>query len=191
MHSRPLFLSIFAGLVLGLSYSGSAVAHGGGIGHGAAHGGVGHGRAHHRAGWNAAHGSGGRNRRGGGQGGWILPGYGFYFASIPAYCKRIYWQGLPYYYADDIYYEWNASVGAYEQVQPPPGLTESTLAPAMRELFIFPNGDQTIEQLERDREECRRWADDQVGLDLKHAASRANFLRADSACLEARDYSVE
>ena len=134
-----------------------------------------------------------RIRRGGGEGGWILPGYGFYFVSIPSYCKLVYWDGVPYYYADDVYYEWNSSVGAYEQVQPPVGLTESinSQAPALRDLFVFPNGDQTIEQLERDRDECHQWAADQVGLDLKVASNRAKYLRADGACLEARDYSVE
>jgi hypothetical protein len=61
----------------------------------------------------------------------------------------------------------------------------------LRDLFVFPNGAQTIEQLQRDREECQQWAADQVGLDPKVAAKRANYLRADGACLEARDYSVE
>jgi hypothetical protein len=128
-----------------------------------------------------------------GQGGWSLPGHGFYFVSIPSYCKLVYWDGVPYYYADDVYYEWNGSVGAYEQVHPPTDLAESidTQAPVLRDLFVFPNADQTIEQLQRDREDCQRWAADQVGLDPKVAANRANYLRADGACLEARDYSVE
>jgi hypothetical protein len=123
----------------------------------------------------------------------MLPGYGFYFASIPAYCTLVYWDGVPYYYADDVYYEWNSSVGAYEQVQPPAGLVESinSRASVLRDLFIFPNGDQTIEQLERDRDECRKWAADKVGFDPKAPAQRTNFLRADGACLEARDYTVE
>jgi hypothetical protein len=128
--------------------------------------------------------------RGGGQGALNLPGYGFYFVSIPSYCKLVYWEGVPYYYADDVYYEWSGSVGAYEQVQPPAGLAE-TQAPILRDLFVFPNADQTIERLERDREECQRWAADQVGLDPKVAANRGNYLRADEACLEARNYSVE
>jgi hypothetical protein len=123
----------------------------------------------------------------------MLPGYGFYFASIPTYCTLVYWAGVPYYHADDVYYEWNASVAAYEQVQPPAGLVASINghASVLRDLFVFPNGDQTIEQLERDRNECRKWAADQVGLDPTVPAKRANFLRADEACLEARDYSVE
>ena len=84
-------------------------------------------------------------------------------------------------------------MGAYEQVDPPADLAQSidTRAPVSRDLFVFPNGDQTIEQLERDREDCQRWAADQVGHDPKVAANRANYLRADGACLEARDYSVE
>jgi hypothetical protein len=173
------------------------VAHGAGNGNSSAgHGAgfhssrAGRGYGHHRANWHGERGSSGRYR-GGGQGGWSLPGYGFYFVSIPSYCKLVYWQGVPYYYADDVYYEWNGSVGAYEQVSPPSGLVEKTQAPVLRDLFVFPNGDQTIEQLEHDREECRRWAADQVGIDPKVAANRANYLRADGACLEARDYSVE
>jgi hypothetical protein len=189
-RSRP---AIFAGLVLGLLSSGLAAAHGAGggngsAGHGAAHG-AGHARGHHRAGWRGERGSG--HRDGAGHGGWSIPGYGFYFLSIPAYCQLVYWDGEPYYYADDVYYEWNSSVGAYEQVQPPAGLAENTQTRGLRELFVFPNGDQTIEQLERDREDCQRWAADQVGLDPNVAANRAAYLRADQACLEARDYSVE
>jgi len=184
-------LAIFAGLVLGLLGTGFAVAHGASGGNGSAGHGAGHGRGHHRVGWHGEHGSGGRIRRGGGQGGWSLPGYGFYFVSIPSYCKLVYWDGVPYYYADDIFYEWNGSVGAYEQVHPPAGLAENTQPPFLRDLFVFPNGDQTNERLEHDREECQRWAADQVGLDAKVAASRDNYLRADRACLEARDYSVE
>jgi hypothetical protein len=111
---------------------------------------------------------------------------------------------VPYYYADDVYYEWDGTAGAYQEVQPPTGLAEQIDAQAAvaTELFVFPNGDQTNEQLERDREACHRWAIEQVGFDPKaaaprtkaldhSAAKRADYLRADEACLEARDYSVE
>jgi hypothetical protein len=194
MYRQRLYLAIFAGLVfVGLWSPGFAVAHGASSGNGSAGHGAGHGRSHHRASSHGERGFSGRIRRGGGEGGWILPGYGFYFVSIPSYCKLVYWDGVPYYYADDVYYEWNSSVGAYEQVQPPAGLADSinNQAPVLRDLFVFANGAQTIEQLERDREECHQWAADQVGFDLKVAANRANYLRADGACLEARDYSVE
>jgi hypothetical protein len=194
MHRQRLRLATLSALVfVGLWSSGFAVAHGGSGGNSSAGHGAGHGRSHHSASLRGERGSRDRIRRGGVEGGWILPSYGFYFGSIPSYCKLVYWDGVPYYYADDVYYEWIGSVGAYEQVQPPAGLAESinSQAPVLRDLFVFPNGDQTIEQLERDREECRRWAADQVGLGPKVAANRANYLRADGACLEARDYSVE
>jgi hypothetical protein len=192
MHWQPSRKSLFAGLILGLLSSGFAVAHGAGGGNGSASAGhgAGHGRGHHRASWHGERGSGRRNRSGA-QGGWSLPGYGFFFASIPTYCKLVYWDGMPYYTADDVYYEWNASVGAYEQVHPPAGLAENAQAPVLKDLFVFPNGDQTVEQLDRDRDACQRWAAEQVGLEAKLAAHRADYLRADGACLEARDYSVE
>src|ERR1700692_2924088 len=96
----------------------------------------------------------------------------------------------------------NSSAGGYQEVQPPAGLAEQidTQAPVETELFVFPNGDQTNEQLERDREECHRWALQQAGFDPKAAAphfkdldrsASANYLRADEACLEGRNYSVE
>jgi hypothetical protein len=190
MHRQQSCFVIFAALILALLGSPFAPAHGsGGANGGAAHG-AGHGRGHHRASWRGERGASSRYRSGG-QGGWSLPGYGFFFASIPAYCKLVYWQGMPYYTADDIYYEWNASVGAYEQVQPPAGLTGNTQAPVLKDLFVFPNADQTAEQLERDRADCQRLAADQVGLLPNVAANRADYRRADEACLEARNYSVE
>jgi hypothetical protein len=96
----------------------------------------------------------------------------------------------------------NSSAGGYQEVRPPAGLAEQidAQAPVETELFVFPNGDQTNEQLERDREECHRWALQQVGFDPKAAAphikdldrsASANYLRADEACLEGRNYSVE
>jgi hypothetical protein len=197
MHRQQSRLAVLSGLIsIGLWSSGFAVAHGGSGGNSnAGHGAgfhssrTGHGYGHHRGSWRSSSG----RYRGGGQGGWSIPGHGFYFASIPSYCKLVYWDGAPYYYADDVYYEWSGTAGAYEQVQPPAGLAESinSQAPLLRDLFVFPNGAQTIEQLQRDREECQQWAADQVGLDPKVAAKRANYLRADGACLEARDYSVE
>jgi hypothetical protein len=198
MHRQPSRLAILAGLIsIGLCSSGFAAAHGASVGNSnAGHGPSGHGSrsgrgfVHRRGDWHGERGWSGQYRRRG-QGGWSVPGHGSFFASIPAYCRLVYWNGVPYYYADDVYYEWSGSAGAYEQAQPPSGLIESiNKAPASRDLFVFPNGDQAIEQLERDREECGHWADDQVGLD-PIAAKRADYLRADQACLEARNYSVE
>src|SRR3984957_20443880 len=123
MHRQLSHLVTLAGLIsIGLWSSGCAVAHGasGGnssAGHGAgfhsSH--TGRGSAHHRGSWHGERGSMVLHR--GGPGGWSVPGHGFYFASIPSYCRLVYWEGVPYYYADDVYYEWSGTAGAYEQVQ--------------------------------------------------------------------------
>jgi hypothetical protein len=212
MHRQRSLFAILAGLIsIGLGSAGFAIAHGANGGNGSAGHGVGfqsssngHGRGHHRGDWQGERGSGGGGYGGRNPGGWSIPGHGYFFASVPSYCKLVYWEGVPYYYADDLYYEWNGSAGAYQEVQPPAGLAEqiAAQAPVVTELFVFPNGDQSNEQLERDREACHRWAVQQVGFDPKTAAPHikasdrsvaklANYLRADAACLEARDYRVE
>lgn len=82
----------------------------------------------------------------------------------------------------------------------------------MTELFIYPKGDQTNEQMDRDRAECHQYAVAQAGLDPTQAndknrgsaaskepskaekfavAKRTEYLRADGTCLEDRNYSVE
>jgi hypothetical protein len=201
VHRQRSRFATLAGLIfIGLGSTGFAVAHGANGGNGSA----GHGHGHHRGGWRVERGTGGREYGGRNPRGWSIPGHGYFFASIPSYCKLVYWEGVPYYYADDLYYEWNGSAGAYQEVPPPVGLAEqiAAQAPVMTELFVFPNGDQSNEQLQHDREACHRWAVQQVGFDPTTAASHikvsdrsaaklANYLRADAACLEAHDYRVE
>jgi hypothetical protein len=131
---------------------------------------------------------------------------------LPWYCEMYQWGGALYYYTDDNYYQWNSSAGAYETVQPPPGLVDQVQAqaPTIRELFIFPEAGQSNQQLARDREECQRLAATRVGFAPRtpaggsaetpatnlssagaSAARREDYLRADGACLLARNYSVE
>jgi hypothetical protein len=201
MHRQRSRFATLAGLIsIGLGSAGFAIAHGANGGNGSA----GHAHGHHRGGWQGERGSGGGGYGGRNRGGWSIPGHGFFFASIPSYCKLVYWEGVPYYYADDLYYEWNGSAGAYQEVQPPASLAEqiAAQAPVVTELYVFPNGNQSNEQLERDREACHRWAVQPIGFDPKTAAPHikasdrsvanlANYLRADAACLEAHDYRVE
>jgi hypothetical protein len=211
MYRKRSRLATLAALIsIGLWSPGFAYPHGSSGNSSAGHSvgshssGSGHGRSHHRGDWRGERGASGGGYRSGDHGGWSIPGHGFYFASIPSYCRLLYWEGAPYYYADDIYYEWIGTVGAYQEVQPPAGLAEQVAAqaPALTELFVFPNGDQSKEQLERDRQACHLWAVQQVGFDPtataphtkasnRSVAEHANYFRADEACLEAHDYSVE
>ena len=236
MRNRPLFLFIAGGLAaLSLGISDIAAAHAGGGGHsgGGSSGGGGHSSGSHGGSFRGGGGFHGGGFRGGGyhshgrwrhpggyyghgwnRGGWGALGYGLYFSALPWHCDLFYWDGVPYYYSDDTYYEWNGSMGAYETVPPPAGLADRVAAqePIVTELFVFPKGGQTNEQIDRDRAECHQWAVAQAGLDPAQAndqnigsatskkpwkaenftvGKRAEYLRADGACLEDRNYSVE
>lgn len=206
-------LALIAAGAAGLAYAnsgGGGGGHGGGAGHGGGH----HGRSHHGRGGTGAdypeRWQGNRGWQGGGDG-WYSGGFyggsgrlrnGLLFAQLPWYCERYWWGGAAYFYSDDNYYQWNDSAGAYETVQPPPGLVDQvqTQAPA-RELFIFPDAGQSNAQLARDRDDCDRWAVAQVGFDPRPAstassadsvvARRMDYLRAVGACLMGRNYTVE
>jgi hypothetical protein len=233
MCNRPLFHFIAGGLAaLSLGISDIADAHGGGggghSGGGGAHGWGGHHDGSHGGGFRRSAGfhGGGYPQHGGwrrpdgfyghgwNRGGWGALGYGLYFSALPWNCELYYWDGVPYYYADDTYFEWNGTAGAYETVPPPAGLADQVAAqePVVRELFAYPKGDQTNEQIDRDRAECHQWAIAQAGLDSRQAndknggsatskepskaekltvAKRTEYLRADGTCLEGRNYSVE
>jgi hypothetical protein len=216
--SLPLIATGFCTLAFAHSGGGGSS----GSGHGGGHGHGGHRGATHRSG--DLYGGSYRGGRGAGSDyGWYSGrfyggsgrlGYGLFLATLPWYCETYLWGGAAYYYADDNYYQWNISVGAYETVRPPPGLVDQVQAQAqalsMRELFIFPEVGQSNRQLARDREDCQRLAETQVGFDPRTpaagsagtpatnvssmdapAARRADYLRAEGACLMARNYSVE
>jgi hypothetical protein len=132
-------------------------------------------------------------------------GYGLFFDSLPLYYSTLWWNDVPYYYADANYYQWNSAVHAYETVRPPREVkSQSALSEAtFIDLFAYPNNKQTTEQQAQDRSDCRGWAAQQIGLDPTQAGDavvvatvaattqREDYLRAQAACLEARGYSVK
>jgi hypothetical protein len=173
-------------------------------------------------GWHGAYGGwrggyGWRGYRGwyGGWGwGWGGLGYGLFFATLPWYYSTVWWNGVPYYYADGSYYIWNRSVAQYETVIPPPDVANqlaSSAVPASSKLFAYPKNGQTAEQQAKDRADCEQWAAVQTGFDPTRAgngaapspgaaapsagtaspALRQDYLRAQSACLGGRGYSVQ
>ncbi len=160
-------------------------------------------------GWRGGYGGyGGYGWRGGYYGGWGW-GLGLYAAFLPWYYTTYWWGNVPVYYADDNYYTWDDSVGEYEAVNPPQDLSSappsgssgSSHAPAISwDLYAYPKGGQTEAQQQQDRAECRQWAARQSGFNPEQATSTQNstatvashqaYLRAQAACLEARNYSV-
>jgi hypothetical protein len=105
---------------------------------------------------------------------------------------------MPYYYADDNYYQWDGNVGEYETVNPPPEVQRqaATLSP---NLIAYPKNGQTDAQQATDKSQCRAWAEAQSGFDPSQSAQatttdsakRSNYMRAQAACLDGRGYSVE
>lgn len=194
--------------------------HGGGGSHAAASGGGGRagygfrGGYGYRGGWRGYGYYGGWGRWGGW--GWGGLGYGLFFGALPFYYSTLWWDGVPYYYAAGDYYMWNGAVGEYETVQPPPGLESQVAAQdsSVTNLFAYPKNGQSAEQQARDRYECHRWAIDQTGFDptqpggvaaadstkpgaampaattAEWPAKRQEYVRAQTACLEGRGYSV-
>jgi hypothetical protein len=149
-------------------------------------------------------------------GGFGLLGYGLFFDTLPLYYSTLWWGGSPYYYANDNYYQWNGAVSQYETVRPPRELASqvaTTQTPENFNLFAYPKNGQTAEQQATDRMECQQWATGQTATvaatpaDTQHgsgagvaAASPGNaaspirqqdYLRAQSACLAGRGYSVQ
>ena len=142
--------------------------------------------------------------------GWGWAGLGWYLPVLPFGYATYWWGGVPYYYANNYYYVWDNDVGQYEAVQPPVGLTatpasNTTAAPApstnsWTDLYAYPKDGQSTEQQQRDRSECHQWAVGQTGFDPSQpthespsdwASKRESYLRAEGACLQARNYSVK
>jgi hypothetical protein len=128
-------------------------------------------------------------------------GLGLYYATLPLYYSTLWWEGVPYYYADNTYYRWNGVVGQYETVMPPPGLAPRAAgeAAAPADLIAYPKNGQSAEKAATDKYECHKWAAGQTGFDPAAGGSapgavpgkRSDYLRAQAACLEGRGYSVK
>jgi hypothetical protein len=137
-------------------------------------------------------------------------GLGLYFATLPLYYSTYYWGGVPYYYANDVYYNWDPNANQYVTVAPPAGMqAPAGQAPAGQapaggsptsstELMAYPKNGQSAEQQAKDKFECHQWAVSQSGFDPSAGAAMAgaantrnDYMRAQAACLEGRGYSVQ
>ncbi len=123
-------------------------------------------------------------------------GLGLYFATLPYYYSTYWYGGIPYYYADNTYFLWNPAAGQYRTVAPPAGAPNMPAGQAPSELMVYPKRGQSENQQITDRYECYRWAVSQLGYDPTSAGGGTvrrdltDYDRAQTACLEARGYSV-
>ncbi len=130
----------------------------------------------------------------------VAPPLGVFVSVLPSFHSTFWYGGIPYYYANNGYYVWRESQRAYEVVPPPAGAETVATDPVTEDLFVYPREGQGEEQVAFDRYECHRWASDATGFDPTQSwggvaedqagALRQAYLRAMTACLEGRGYTV-
>ena len=137
--------------------------------------------------------------------GWVVVGapVGIFVPVLPTFYTTIWFGGVPYYYANDTYYSWNAQQNEYQVVDPPAGIESGAAVgdPPSDKIFAYPSQGQSAQQQSRDQYDCYRFAVGQTGFDptrpdggvsgTESASKRNDYLRADGACLEGRGYSVK
>lgn len=141
----------------------------------------------------------------------VGPPFGVFVPVLPAFYTTVWFGGIPYYYANDTYYQWVGAQNQYEvvappgddsaaQMQPPPQPTGPSSAPGS-DLFIYPKNGQSEQQQSTDKFECHKWASQQSGFDPTQSGggvpadqngnARSAYNRAMGACLEGRGYTVK
>jgi hypothetical protein len=124
-----------------------------------------------------------------------------------------YWYGgIPYYYANDVYYTYDQSYDGYVATDPPPvadpsgadgsagaapsgAQVQAAPAPAAGDqggavpgqIFMYPKNGQSAEQQATDKAQCQQWAAQQAG---QVAQNGSDYQRAMAACVEGRGYSA-
>ena len=127
---------------------------------------------------------------------------GIYVPILPAFATAVVIGGASYYYANETYYQYRPELNQYEVVSPPVASVASAAvespsmsAPSSAEVFVYPRNGQSADQTAKDRYECHAWAVSQTGFDPTVAGGgqgrRADYLRAQAACLEGRGYTVK
>jgi hypothetical protein len=152
-----------------------------------------------------------------GPAGYVVVGapIGLFVPVLPPVYTTVYFGGVPYYYANDAYYQWVPAQNQYEVVAPPgddsaaqldapppPPSGPGAVPPRVGgDLFIYPKNGQSEQQQSTDKYECHKWANQQSGFDPtlsgggvppeQNAPARQAYNRAMVACLEGRGYSVK
>ena len=129
----------------------------------------------------------------------VRPPFGFTVSVLPPFYTTFWFGGIPYYYANGIYYNWRPVQREYVVVEPPP---EDNLEdePWNEELYAYPTAGQSEAQQADDRYACHRWAVSQTDFDptqppanldrASYADRYEDYQRASTACLTARGYTV-
>ena len=141
-------------------------------------------------------------------------GFAWFLPVLPLAYSTYWWGGVPYYYANDVYYTYDPNYQGYIATDPPPAADSSGSAAAPNDvgsaqagapqadalsgqsgpidgapaqIFMYPKNGQSAEQQATDKAECQQWATAQAG---SVAQNGSNFNRAMVACVEGRGYSA-
>jgi len=131
----------------------------------------------------------------------VRPPIGVFIPVLPAFYTTIWFGGIPYYYANDVYYVWDAGRGGYVVTDPPANVTAQEEPPvASEQMFVYPNRGQSEKKQADDRFACHQWGVKQTGFDptqppnnlsqMEINDKRMDYQRAMKACLEGRGYTV-
>lgn len=126
----------------------------------------------------------------------IMPPLGIVIPVLPSAYVSLRVGGLPYYYANGVYYTQTVPGPGYTVVAPPQegAVVQATpvapvlspAAPAKPDPVIYPRNGQSPAQTEADRQDCNRWATTQPAA-MNDALV---FNRSVEACMDGRGYSM-
>jgi len=140
----------------------------------------------------------------------VTPPVGLGIAVLPPFYSTVWFGGVPYYYADNVYYTAAPDQNGYVVADAPPNADNPGAPPdappgaapggaPQMDLIVYPKNGQSKDQQAADQYECYSWAKGQTGFDPTQPAgnsqgnpdvNRNNYNRAMAACMTARDYQV-
>jgi hypothetical protein len=151
---------------------------------------------------------------------YFYPGFAWFLPVLPFGYATYWWGGVPYYYANDLYYTYSPSDSGYVVTEPPPSAGDESAQPPPApgaegdngaayaapgnanaapgngngEVYLYPRNGQSDQQMSNDRYECHSWAAGQTGFDPTRGGQQSGgpdaYRRAMIACLDARGYSA-
>ena len=129
-----------------------------------------------------------------------VPPLGIVVPFLPSFYTTLWVSGVPYYYANDVYYVWHPERNGYVVTNPPQDINEQETQLLPEQLFVYPKQKQSEQKQTDDRYQCHRWAVSQTAYDPSQppekmtqqelGSKRENYQKAIKTCLEGRGYSV-
>ncbi len=114
-------------------------------------------------------------------------GFSWFLPVLPSVYATYWYDGIPYYYADDVYYTFDPNYDGYVATDPPPvGGYDASAQGTTGQIFMYPKNGQSPAQQAEDRRACEDWAHQQVGPN----GNTDDFRRAMTACAVGRGYTV-